>query len=372
MAADQGFNLFTPTGSNQYSSNAYALPGMSSSASPDGSTSPVPAGAASSSAPGIVPPTQAPIVNPPTQIAGTGPVPPTTSAGPLGGIIEQKGQGKTVTTLNPNLTQNFFNFLASQMGKGATPFDLSALLPSSGKATTPGSLTAPLTDVNSMLQDFYKTGSGGPAGASTLAGMAQNGNPTDVGPAWQAMLAAQQQNTDRNAANLREQFAFGGDLKSSPFGQSMQDFFNQNTLNQNMQLTQAQQQAQEAAAGRQLSASSDLFSGASGFGQQMQNLDQQSIQNMLSEFVRTQPEYAPYLNMLFGASTTFPPSMSGNVGVGGLGGALGSAGSALSGIADLWGTMNHSSGGSSPAVIPNSAGGTDSTGGLSAPGTISV
>jgi hypothetical protein len=170
------------------------------------------------------------------------------------------------------------------------------------------------------------------------------------------MLKAQDQNTNNNAANLREQFASAGNLSSSPFANAMTQFYNQNTLNQNEQLTAAEQQAQESAAGRQLTAATDLTSGAAGLGNSLQTLDQQSIQNMLAEFIRTSPDYSPLLGAQGGLATTFPPTIEGSVGVGGLGGAVSSAGSALSGIADLWNALDTSGG----------AGGGSSTGAAAA------
>jgi hypothetical protein len=352
--ASPGFGLAPPTGANQYSDANYALPSMQTSARPGTSDSgfamfaqPSPSGASpatppgSPNTPGIVSPGATPVST--SNLPGTGQglagpntYNPNDPAGSYGGVKNVGTGAATVNPLFPQFTEQFYNYLSSQLGKGATPFNQSTLLPSSGEATTPGSLNAPLNDVSQMLEQFYKTGSGGPVGTSTMESMAQTGNPTDVGPAWEAMIKAQQQNTDRNAANLREQFAFGGDLKSSPFGQSMQDFFNQNTLNQNAQLTAAEQQAQEAAAGRQATAAQDLTSGATGLGTQLQGLDQQAIQNMLAEFVRTRPEYAPLLAQQGGAATTFPPTISDTVGVGGLGGALASAGTGLDAVANLW------------------------------------
>lgn len=332
------------TGDNQFGSYATGMPSPGSSTTPKSDavfdfSSFMPQSnttTSSQTSPGIVPPSSANPQTPP--VTGTGS--PPYNPGNVGGTQQQGGGITTIMPQNPQLSQQFFQLLQSMIGQGATPFNLSASLPSSEQATTPGSLTAPLTDVLSQLQDFYKTGTGGPTGSSTLGQAAATGLPTDVGPAWQAMLAAENQNTQNNAANLREQFAFGGDLKSSPFGSAMQQFYNQNTLNQNAQLTAAEQQAQEAAAGRQLTAATTLQSGAQDLGSTLQNLDQSSIQNLLSEFIRTQPEYSPYLNMLFGASTTYPPSEGNGVGVGGLGGTLASAGSALTGIADLWGSLN--------------------------------
>ena len=364
---------FPMTGANQYTDTNYALPGMTPqggaapkgggtgfemfTSAPVGTGAPQAAGAPGATPPGVVPQQNTPVSQTPgsPQGQGTGPAQsPTNPVGPGGGVKNVGSGAATVTSLFPDYTQAFANYLASQLGKGATPFNLSAILPSSGQATTPGALSAPLTDINKMLEQFYKTGTGGPAGTSTMESMAQTGNPTDVGPAWQAMLAAEQQNTDRNAANLREQFASGGDLKSSPFAGAMDQFYQQNTLNQNAQLTAAEQQAQEAAAGRQMTAATDLTSGATGMGQELQGLDQSAIQNMLAEFIRTNPDYSPLLGAQGGLATTFPPTISDTVGVGGMGGAVGSAGTALSGIADLWSTLSKSSGpagaGSTPAA----------------------
>lgn len=349
------FPLATPTGSNQYTDTNYALPALAGSnartggggdfamfASPAGSTG---TGApASATPPGVVPPGNVPVNTtlPPGIQQGTtytGPYDPNNPIGGAGGVKNVGSGAETTTTLFPQFTAQFYDYLQSQLGKGATPFNLSATLPSSGKATTPGALTAPLTDVNQMLEQFYKTGTGGPAGTATEQEMATTGAPTDVGPAWQAMIDAQQRNIAQQGANLREQFAFGGDLKSSPFGQAATDFYSQTAKDENALLTQAEQQAQEAAAGRRLTAGEDLTKGGQDFGTMLQGLDQQSIQNMLSEFVRTRPEYSPLLSQFGGAATTFPPTISGSVGVGGLGGAASSAGSALSGIADLWSSL---------------------------------
>jgi hypothetical protein len=354
------------TGANQWSDQNFALPAMSDARSSAGAgtgyevfaspttrgklpgpnqPSPTPTGP-----PNVVPPQNTPInTNLPSGIGqgtttGSDVFNPNQPIGGAGGVKNVGSGAATVTSMFPQFTAEFYNYLQSQLGKGATPFNLATTAPSSGKATAPGALNAPLTDINKMLESFYQTGTGGPTGTSTLESMAQTGNPTDVGPAWQAMLAAEQKNTDRNAANLREQFAFGGDLKSSPFASSMTDFYNQNTLNQNAQLTQAQQQTQEAAAGRQMTAGQDLTAGATGMGTELQNLDQSAIQNMLAEFIRTNPDYSPLLGALGGAATTFAPTISGSVGVGGMGGAVGSAGTALSGIADLWSTLSHASG----------------------------
>jgi len=198
-------------------------------------------------------------------------------------------------TMDPTLTQQYYNMLSSQIGQGLPTFDLSTLLPSSGQATTPGALNAPLNSTDQALQAFLAGGSSSIPGANQLTQMAQTGDPVNQTPAWQAMIASEQQNTAQNANNLREQFASGGDLNSSPFGTAMQQFYNQNTLNQNAQLTGAVTAEGDAAANRQLSAGQGIESLASTFGSNMQTLDQNAIQNLLTEFNYTLPQNNPLL-----------------------------------------------------------------------------
>lgn len=190
-----------------------------------------------------------------------------------GGLLKQGNTGVSIEApYYYGLGSNFQDFLQGQIGKGVMPFNLSTYLPSTGGATAPGALNAPLTPMLSQLEAFY---SGDPATQT-----------------WQNIIQAQQRNTDQNAANLREQFASLGDLKGTPFATGMTDFYNQNTKDQNALLSQMQlQMAPEKAQ----------------LGQYLQGLDQQSIQNMLTEFIRTSPQNSPYLNMLYGMATTFAP-----------------------------------------------------------------
>jgi hypothetical protein len=249
--------------------------------------------------------------------------------GAVGASSKLPGGSYTSSTLDPLFTQAMDAYLRSQMGLGAAPFNLSAFLPSTGGSTTPGSVAAPLTPELQQLSQFLQTGQGGGAGTGTLEQMATTGMPTDVGPAWQAMIASQQHNIGENANALREQFAGMGALDSSPFGTAMSDFYTQTALGQNAQLTAAEQQAQEAAAGRMSSASQFLTGTGANFGEMLQGLDQQSIQALMQEYFQTSPDYSPLLPYEQQLSTAFAP-VYGKQGFGAsfgqaLGGALGSS-----------------------------------------------
>lgn len=228
----------------------------------------------------------------------------------------------------PNLTTDFFNFLKSNVGQGATPFNLSTALPSGG-VTAPGQLSAPANPVLQQIQDFYSGKETSLPGASSILDLAKTGTPIDQLPAWQAMIEAQQRNIKQNEAGLREQFASLGNLRGSPFGQAEADYRMQTAKDQNAALLQATAQAQEAAQGRRLTASGGLVQNAGSIGEMLQNFDQQSIDRLLQEFIRTRPEYSPYLNLLYGAATTFAPTSQPGKGGGVLGGLAGAAGKGI-------------------------------------------
>ena len=236
---------------------------------------------------------------------------------------------------DPSLTYNLFNYLQSQIGKGVSPFNLSALLGSSGASTTPGSLTAP---DNALLQQIFQgmQGSGPDAG---LGSMMKTGNPIDQTPAWQAMVNSMNQNIARNQANLKEQFAVGGNLVGSPYGDAMQNYMQGVSSTENAQLLGAQTQAQENAQNRMLQA--DQF--GSQFGQYMQGLDQSSIDRLYQEFIRTSPQNNPMLQYEFGAATTYPPYMPKGQGGGGIGGILSGLGGLAGGLGGLIGSSGAAS-----------------------------
>jgi hypothetical protein len=223
-----------------------------------------------------------------------------------GGDVPGTNSSHIIPTEDPTLTQQFDNMLSGQVGQGLPAFDLSTLLPSSGQATAAGTLNAPLNSTDQAIQAFLAGGSTSTPGANQLTQMAQTGDPVNQTPAWQAMIASQQQNTAVGANNLREQFAGTGSLSSSPFATSMQQYYNQNTENQNAQLTAATTAEGDAAASRALTAQQGIQSEAGTFGQQMQTLDQQSIQNMLNEFNYTLPQNNPLISTVASAASMQP------------------------------------------------------------------
>ena len=132
---------------------------------------------------------------------------------------------------------------------------------------------------------FAQYGAGPGAGGTTLSNMAQTGNPTDVGPAWDAMRQAQQRNIDQQAAQIRERMGLSGNLgltgggqatASTPYHTALTDFYSQTARDQNANLTQASQQAQEAARARMLGAAGTMSGQQLGAAQNLGALQQQA------------------------------------------------------------------------------------------------
>jgi len=235
------------------------------------------------------------------------------------------GGYRASSTLDPNLTGNLFDYIDSMIGKGATPFNLQSIMPSTGGVTDPGQLTAGLTPLLAALQNFYEGGgSSGIPGLDTLQQISQSGLP--VLPQWKAMTDAMQRSIDEGAAGLKGQFAFSGALAGSPFGTAMTDYQTQAAKDKEALLVPLEQQS----FAQQQAAASELRGGATELGKFMQGLDQASIDRLLQEYIRTRPEYSPLLNMQYGAATTFPQLYKGTSGLGGLGGLLQSLGPLLS------------------------------------------
>ncbi len=223
--------------------------------------------------PGIVPPAG----------GGAGTPPGYTNPGfslnnPLvGGKHDLGGGARTEPTLDPNFTSQLYQWLSSQMGKGATPFDLSAVLPSGG-TTTPGTLTAPENPILKALQEFYTKGTGGP-----LPG---------VLPMWQSEMKAMEIPIEKQLANIKEQFGARGALGSSEMAQAMETYGAQTAAEQEKLLGELTLQA---------------LPGMESAGTNLQSMDQASIDRLVQEFIRTRPEYSPLLAGEEQLATTFSP-----------------------------------------------------------------
>lgn len=135
---------------------------------------------------------------------------------------------------------------------------------------------------------FAQYGAGPGAGGTTLSNMAQTGQPTDVGPAWEAMKSAQQRNIDQQAAQIRERMGLSGNLGltslpgggtgslGTPYGTALTDFYSQTAKDQNATLAQASQQAQEQARQRMLGAAGTMSGQQLGAAQNLGALQQQA------------------------------------------------------------------------------------------------
>lgn len=93
------------------------------------------------------------------------------------------------------------------------------------------------------------------SGAGTLSSMISTGNPTDVGPAWDAMVSANQRQTKQGYDQLLGSFGASGLRYSSPAMNSASDYLSQSNKNFLQILSQYTMQAQEAAQQRRLQAS---------------------------------------------------------------------------------------------------------------------
>ena len=159
----------------------------------------------------------------------------------------QLGGGMTSEpTMDPTFTANFYQMLQGLMSGGGG-------------------------DLQNQLLSFLGGGQSNIPGASSLSEMANTGDPISALPEWQKMIEAQQRGIGENAANLKEQFAFMGDLASSPMATGMSDYFTQTSKDQNALLGQLDTQAMEAAMQRKLTASQDITGMA---GAESQFLDQ--------------------------------------------------------------------------------------------------
>lgn len=329
MAGTQLFNFASGSGGGttpgDFSLGApIAMPGMTGSQGPSMGAGALPligASGSASSIPGVVPQQNNALPGTSHNPGGqpNTPYAPRVNSGYFAG-----------SSIDPGLTYGLFDYLQSQIGKGVQPFNLSAVLGSSGATTAPGTLSAPN---NALIQQLMQ-GFQGQGKDASLGGLVANGNPIDQTPAWNAMVQSMQQNIQRNQANLKEQFNVGGNLVGSPYGDAMQNYMSQTASTENAQLLGAQTTALEQAKQDQMQATGMMGQ----FSQFLQSQDQSSIDRMLQEFIRDSPQNNPLLNMEFGAATTFPPYMQAQKGggvMGGIASLLSGAGSAGGGLAAM-------------------------------------
>lgn len=125
-----------------------------------------------------------------------------------------------------------------------------------GGSTNLTSLPLPTPLFPGLLAQYTKQlGSAGPQGLGELQTLSQTGNLQNVIPAYQAMVAANQNQMQEGQANIEEQFGSTGLRYSKPLMTSLSDYQNQNNLNFANTLSQYMGQAQSQATQTQLSAS---------------------------------------------------------------------------------------------------------------------
>lgn len=185
---------------------------------------------------------------------------------PGGGFGQGNGSGSGTGGANPNP----FPSTGGNGGSGGDTGGGGSTLPSLPGSTASPTYNQPtVTDPGAGVSTGSFFPNGAPSSAaewlaaggndlSYLQGFAQNGQPIDALPAWDAMVAAQQRNLDRRYADLMESFNVSGNRVSSPFGQAAVDFQNQAGLEQNALLAQMTQAALEQAMGRQYGAAGQL------------------------------------------------------------------------------------------------------------------
>jgi hypothetical protein len=221
-------------------------------------------------------------------------------------------------TMFPQLTQALGNELLGQVGQGVSPFNLSTQLPFGG-TTQPGQLTAQANPLLQSLMSAYQGGQTNIPGFSALSQIANQG--ISALPEWQSMIQAQGQNIAQTQGNLQEQLGQTGNLAGTPYGNTMANFGAQTAAQQNALLGQLQQQ--NILQG-QIPVAETLMGGAQQMGQYGQALNQQAIQNMLNEFIRTSPQYNPLLQAQYGMATSWDPALNRTTGGGLISGILGS------------------------------------------------
>jgi len=128
-------------------------------------------------------------------------------------------------------------------------------------------------------------------------------------------------------------------MTSSPYGQAMTDYNLQAAREKAAMFGGMETTALESARGRQVQALNLLYPAAQKLGELFQGMDQAAINRTLAEFIRTQPEYGPLLNLIYGLATTFPPYLGKTSGIGATGAVLAGAGSAAQAGLDIYKTI---------------------------------
>jgi hypothetical protein len=250
----------------------------------------------------------------------------------------------------PGLGANFASWIQSQIGQGVTPFNLSTVLPTGGTTQT-GQLTAPINPLLQQLMTMLSGGNSSIPGGNALNTIASQG--ISALPQWQAMVAAMQDPIAQQTANLREQFSSMGALAGTPFGNAMSNFGQQTALQQESLLGQLTQQ--NILQG-QIPVAQDLEGLAGNTAQYAQGLDQQAIQNMYSEFMRTQPQYNPLIQDMMGLTQQYPPTVQSQSGMGGLGALLSGLGGLGGGLAKLLPALGITGGSGAASAGPDLGG----------------
>ncbi len=273
--------------------------------------------------------------------------------------------------ISPGLTGQLAQLLSSMVGKGATPYSGQAYTPSTGAFTQPGQLSANITpELWNLAQYFQQMGMDPskwiqPQGGDTLSQMEKTGMPISTTDQWAQMQSAMDRIYKQGAANVAEGFAGAGTMYSSPYGAASTDYELQAAKEKASTMAGLTTQSMEQARGRQMQAldieksyygmnqqqQQYFLSAANQIQQLFQGMDQASIDRTLTEFIRTQPEYGPLLQYIYGLSTTFPAALPTKAGLTPGAAAIGSAGGILQGISGLIGAIKgpSSGGGSTPA-----------------------
>lgn len=135
-----------------------------------------------------------------------------------------------------------------------------------GKTNVTRVPVAPPKPVNPEIASLYNTLATG-VGKDAFAGlssMMKDGMPTDVGPAFEAMLAAKERFVGQGRENIAEMFGNSGLRYSSSLMNGLQDFETQTNKDSMQILADYTFRAQESARARQMGAiglGADIFSG---------------------------------------------------------------------------------------------------------------